>query len=196
MRRYRCVIIFLASTVTLSLVGLLAVLGTSSPQNVLTPRGDGQFFRLTSTLLPQGWGFFTRNPEEARLTVYLPREESGSSDQWAPDKYDAPNPMDVGFGFSRARRNYQSDAVFLRTRVTQTHPEAWERCVVNDDSDISGCVENMRIVDIESTDLDPINSHWCNADSLVLAALEPVPFAYRDLTDARVGTVIKVGITC
>lgn len=93
------------------------------------------------TLVPQGWGFFTRSPREADLEPYVLDEASGD---WA-DVSRAPHSEARNvFGLRRASKAQRIELALVRSGVPK---EAWSDCEGDpfdclDTSEASGPITN------------------------------------------------------
>jgi len=100
------------------LVVVYAIDSSASVNGLRLPLQDR---RAIVSLCPQGWDFFTRDPQEARTDVY--RLEQG---QWRRLDFGASAEPRHAFGFSRSARVLGMETGALRKSVRST-PE-WAEC--------------------------------------------------------------------
>jgi antimicrobial peptide system SdpA family protein len=118
-RRMRWIVRGMDLALGLAWTTLVAVvLVTAAPKNVfeLTPS------RRTAavSLLPQGWGFFTRSPVEESIRAYRERGDGTFSSESQPDFR--------GFPFGGVSRLATIRGIELDGAAAQLLPESWAEC--------------------------------------------------------------------
>ena len=137
---------------------------------------------LAQMILPQGWSFFTRNPREARLHVYL--YDDG---KWVNGSLGANAEPRNGMGASRIAR---SQGVELGLLMSLTDISDWEDC----DLDIQSCLNKISIADtVVSADPHPT---LCN--QVAMFKQELVPWSWRESKE-RISmpiNAVKLFVSC
>ncbi|MDQ3953248.1 MAG: SdpA family antimicrobial peptide system protein [Actinomycetota bacterium] len=136
------------------------------------------------TLVPQGWGFFTRTPREPDLQPFVLDE---ASDEWV-DVSRAPHSEARNFfGLRRASKAQRIELALVRTGVPK---EAWTECRGRP----FDCLDGAETVGpVTNGSVDPT---ICGTVGLV--SQEPVPWAWarsgRDIV--MPSRVARVDVTC
>lgn len=116
------------------------------------------------TLVPQGWGFFTRSPREPDLSPYVLDTASG---EWT-DVSDAPHSEARNvFGLRRASKAQRVELALVRSGVPK---EAWSDC----DGEPFDCLDRAQT-------LGPVTNgspHPTICGTVGLVSQEPVPWAW------------------
>jgi len=150
--------------VLLAIVGgwatiLLSIVAASLPYNPLTL--DLPAERGIRMLMPEGWGFFTRDPREPDITTYV--KSKGS---W----YRSPN-MPIAnaanlFGINRFPR---AQSVELGMLLHDVPAEWWRPCRSN----IDACLQSIPAKPVTNTSPFPVFR-----DTIGLVRQEPIPWAW------------------
>ncbi|QFQ97532.1 SdpA family antimicrobial peptide system protein [Streptomyces phaeolivaceus] len=172
---------------------LWATVGVTSlvvalPGSAVTPPGLDESRRIVGQVWPQGWSFFTKSPRSPVNGAYT--VSSDSSDGAPRSALIGPNssPSNV-FGASRRARAQGPE---LASLTFATPKRAWKKC---DGYTVSDC----EIGDFGSApkirNESPIPT-LCG--KTVLTAEEPVPWAWRKLTESqfRIVQAAEVDIQC
>lgn len=164
-----------------SLVGLYS-LHASLPPNALTlPLEDAV---RVGEVLPQGWGFFTRNPREEDVLPYL----RGADGAWEPQHTAPLASLATWWGISRTGRG---SGIELGMIMNVPAESSWIRCRV--DESAASCLERTRATKtVHNRYPDPA---LCGAVGLV--ALRPVPWAWSDNVDSDIPRrAAQVNVEC
>lgn len=154
----------LVATAVLVVAAWLALAGASIhaalPENALGRSGAATWIRV---VLPQGWGFFTRDPREIDLTVHR-----AGPDGWEPAISWPIAIPDNLFGLSRAGRGQGIEFGGISAQLE------WDdipRCR----GEIADCIDDAGrdIVEVENT-----SSHPTICGDLVVQRRTPVPWAW------------------
>jgi antimicrobial peptide system SdpA family protein len=134
-------------------------------------------------VLPQGWAFFTRDPQEPQTHVYV-RSEDG----WESVPHPAPNAVRSLFGLNRGARLYDHEVGLVMADVP---PTAWVDC---GEVNHLQCLNSLQPVPdlVVENPFEP--AHLCG--TLGLLQQEPIPWAWRDEAERIempvVGVVVEV----
>src|SRR5438094_1471433 len=107
----------IALAIAWSLLVLYAV-HIELPANALDLPFEGSIKPPLQAVVPEGWGFFTRDPREARLLPYV--REAGA---WRAAREGPHGEPREGFGFNRPAR---APGVWLGLLGTSIPAQAWE----------------------------------------------------------------------
>jgi antimicrobial peptide system SdpA family protein len=175
-------------SVTLAVVVVLSamsVVGNRFPSNVLTPLGPEGALKSVSTVFTQGWGFFTRDAREDRVSLAVVAD-----DGWSLLDQDAIVRPEYLFGISRASRAQSIDINEIYQQAAGS--EQWTECAT--DSSLKSCLSGaagIAVVRIAPVVREPI----CSSD-VALVAQTPIPFGYRDLTRVKKSRVLPLKVEC
>lgn len=153
--------------VALAVIGLLlaVTVGASWQSNVFSQTTTkGLKFDL-QVLVPQGWAFFTRSPQEASLVPYKRVNE-----RWVRADTLPQTNAENAFGFSRNQRAQGTELGIL-----SSHVRAYTPC----NSYLSQCLDSPADSTQKMTN-DTNTQHFCG--QIRLMQQEPVKFAYRERT--------------
>ncbi|UAJ79156.1 SdpA family antimicrobial peptide system protein [Leifsonia sp. ZF2019] len=161
---------------------LLAItVGASWQDNVLQPTTTkGVRFDL-QVLVPQGWAFFTRSPQETSYVLY-----ERVSGQWVRADSLPQSESENLFGFSREQRAQGTEVGVLASSVS-----SFTDCA----GYLSECLAKPATRAWEIA--NPTNTqHFCGAIRVVQQ--EPVKFAYRNSApeQVRVKSFADLEVTC
>ncbi|WP_051196437.1 SdpA family antimicrobial peptide system protein [Jonesia quinghaiensis] len=173
---FRVSSIFFVAFVTLTVLVQL-------PTTVLGPVPDDTR-RVWTALYPQGWQFFTKDPDDAEVTVFSVDGEAVTSASAFPNS-DAKNM----FGFKRAQRAQGPEVATLIREV-----EEWTKC----DSIGGDCVLHVALDGEAQSVVNPSDVPTVCGRVIVVMTI-PVPWEYRDLfTGYRIddqAAMLEVGCT-
>lgn len=159
---------FLPTALLLSLIGgVLALYSLDSSAGLNPLELPGQDARAFVALAPQGWDFFTKNPQDER--VHLLRREGG---EWV--EADLPASADPGFafGFIREARAWSVEIGFLMQELPRA--EDWESCSETP----RNCAETTGL----RRSIDNPFDEPLVCGELVLVRQRPVPWAWSDVS--------------
>lgn len=173
--------------VVLAVAGLLGAASVYSalvhllPHNPLTPVRRS----VLSLVIPEGWGFFTRDPRESDLFVYVPGNEPG---QWLFAS-NVPNANWRNlFGLNRASRGQGMEMALLVNAVGR---DDWRH-------DHACGSEHSRCLDSVDSSLpitnDTPNASLCGVVGIVVQ--EPVPWAWSGIDVAMPARVARLNVEC
>lgn len=161
-----------------------AALCAALPTTVLDTTPVDNSRPAISGVIPQGWSFFTRDPQLASLVIYTidPGERiarAGTLPQARPEN--------LG-GLSRNQRSQDTEKALIASSITE-----WSEC---DGRKLEECAAEALRLPAEVVVLDATNPHFCGEHLLVLQAV--VPFAFRHATSAeiQVEQMVLVDIAC
>ncbi|HSP17291.1 MAG TPA: SdpA family antimicrobial peptide system protein [Thermoanaerobaculia bacterium] len=151
--------VLLAGLVVLWSGALLSITVTALPYNPLTlqPRED----RGIKTLMPEGWGFFTRDPREPDLIVFV---QSGQT--WRKLRNMPISSAANSFGIDRFPR---AQSVELAMLLHEVDEDAWRRC----SEAVSTCLRGASPIPIVDRSPRPTLE-----GTLALVRQEPIPWAW------------------
>lgn len=114
-------------------------------------------------MMPEGWGFFSRNPREQDLLIYKKQNSEWKS---------VLNPLTSSenwFGFSRDARSLSVEAAMLLDGVDKSN---WIQC---EDKYFQSCISEKNVSITELTNESP---HPVICDTICMILTEPVPWAW------------------
>lgn len=137
--------------------------------------------QMIRSVLPQGWGFFTRNPREAFPVPY----REGRSGQWAETALSLRSNYLGGFG---RRSRVQDIEMGLLLNASSVE---WAPC----DGDVSACLQ--AIGPMVGTVANPSPSPILCGD-IGFVTREPIPWAwYRSAETVRMPVkILRLNVTC
>ncbi len=166
---------------TVTLVAAAYVFHAALPFNpVRLPGVRGRDIR---TIAPQGWAFFTRDPQEERLLVRVP-DASGNWSSEATTTSSAPRHL---FG---ALRSARAQSLEMNSLLSKVRPEQWTACDEAPDACLSRREERIALVNSDTTPT------LCGAVGFVLQ--RPIPWAWaRRLGDVQIDSkVLLAQVSC
>lgn len=146
----------------LALIVLVAVRGAFPDSAVRGTRSERDLIRF---LLPEGWAFFTRDPQELSVRPYL----RGSHGSWRSMGAADVRGMGLG-GIDRAGRLLELEVATLERQIPKEH---WRRCR----GPVEMCVGKLSDPLIKAQ-LKLRANHLCG--DVALQKVRPVPWAWRD----------------
>ncbi|MEU7165130.1 SdpA family antimicrobial peptide system protein [Streptomyces morookaense] len=173
---------FRAATAVLAAFILLTVF-LSMPGNVLTRSWMGGVKNVFTITAPQGWAFFTKNPQS--LDVYAYRAHEGDYTNVLDTPQVKPSNL---FGLTRKQRAQGPEMAALAAQVT-----AWHPCKA---VDLQVCLRSGFRQPVKAIHNDSPTATLCG--ELVLAQEKPTPWAYRHFTPdtSRILDSVHVNVRC
>lgn len=134
-------------------------------------------------VFPQGWAFFTRDPQEPQTHLYV-----HSVDGWEAASRPAPTAVRSLFGLNRGARLYDHEVGLVMSAIP---PTGWAECDQEDHIRCLGSLEPVPDLVVDNP-FDP--PQLCG--TLGMLQQEPVPWAWREDAEAVqmpvVGAVVEV----
>lgn len=134
-----------------------------------------------SSIMPQGWGFFSKNPRDEQLGLY-PIDNASSEITW-------PN-MAAGNAFGLYRKG-RSQGVELGGVSTELKESDWIKC----DEDLESCKRDAdkKTVTVQNAAPSPL---VCG--EYYITKENPVPWNYSkyDTERTKLTNIVRVNITC
>ena len=149
-------------TASLVALALLTTVAAAFPANVLKPSNSGALI-LVSKLAPQGWAFFTKDPQDVELVAYAPTSHGLNSLQTTPQSR-----VENAWGITRAQRAQGPEIAALSNELT------WMECVPGEVPE--ACV------DTEAT-FEPVLSpvpHPSLCGKVLVVQEKPVAWSFRE----------------
>lgn len=175
---------FTISTVALSALFVLSIY-VVLPKNVLSTPTFEPLRPEISAIWPQGWGFFTKDPDSQNLDAY---QVSGLHDFDSLLVTPQGSPRNL-MGLARSSRAQGPELAIL---VSYLEPEDWTECTTVE----SDCLTTVaRSAAVAITNTSPIPT-VCG--DVLLAQETPTPWAYRSLLPEtfRVAQVAHALVDC
>jgi antimicrobial peptide system SdpA family protein len=164
----------------IAVVVALRVARTALPENAAVP--TSQPLSALHILLPQGWSFFTRDPREERISVFVRRGPLAWTNASSTTIADPRN----AFGLDRTSRAQGLEVSHLVASVPDT---AWTPCRY--DSTI--CLDSVYHSDATANRV--ANPRLCGEVGIVLRP--PVPWAWRHSAGVRMlARVARLTVRC
>ena len=149
-----------------------AALFAALPTTVLDARSFSGDRPVISMLIPQGWSFFTRDPQSPSLVIY----DLGPGDQITrAGTLPQTRPENLG-GLSRNQRSQDTEKSLLARSVTE-----WSTC---EGEDFEACASRALILPADVVVSDATEPNFCGEHLLVLQAV--TPFAFRHATSGEI----------
>ncbi|GAA4145694.1 SdpA family antimicrobial peptide system protein [Leifsonia shinshuensis] len=165
----------------------MSILGNKFPSNVFTPAGPDGATRTMSMVFLQGWGFFTRDAREDRVSVAIMQHGASTWEILDQDSIVQPKYM---FGLSRLSRAESVDINVLYSAIDED--AEWVECPAP--QDLTGCIEPL--VPITRVALSPARPEPLCASSVALVRQTPIPYGYRELTRTKQTRVLALTVDC
>lgn len=139
----------------------------SLPHSVWRSATDPLVVEDMRRVLPQGWAFFTRDPQEPQTHVYV-----HGGDDWEAIPHPAPNAVRSLFGINRSARFYDHEVGMVMAAVPL---DEWVDCGSGDHVQ---CLRSLTPVPdlVVDNSFDP--PQLCG--TLGLVQQEPIPWAWRE----------------
>ncbi|WP_230424016.1 SdpA family antimicrobial peptide system protein [Streptomyces radicis] len=170
-----------------AVIALLALYGIHAqlPQSALRLPGAGQELRAQAPrVFPQGWAFFTKSPRDPSFQIHR-LDETGDVVMASLTPHSSPH---NAFGFDRQSRTQGTEYALL---LAEFPLDAWRDCPT---TEVEACADPSlpaRPV------VNGVPSPTLCGDLFVIA-LEPQPWAWRDLVDDthRAERVLRIDVEC
>jgi antimicrobial peptide system SdpA family protein len=117
-----------------------------------------------SLFIPQGWGFFTRDPREPRFTFFEKRNE-----RWEPISNNVNAHWTNAFGWSR--RSDAEDRKWYRIVEQANRKANWVSCEKK--KNLESCLKKTQPIVVQN---GKATSSWCG--TLGVVSQKPVPWAW------------------
>lgn len=154
------------------------LVGVSFPNNVLSPYFTKNKFKIVA-IIPQGWGFFTRNPREARHEYYYKQ-----ADQWIKDPNLRNGTLRNVYGLDRSGRL----ALLLYGRIEKKIPgSAWITMKDYDFKHFDFKSPSLKTVRIQTKKQAAVNM----PTDIIIVQKEITPWAYRAF-ESNIGLPVSV----
>lgn len=153
------VVLFALPWLILVLYGLQAAL----PTNPLALPAQRELVKVARQLMPEGWSFFTRNPQEADILIFKRRIRGG----WKPEQIRRYAHLKHAFGWSRRPRAQGLELGFITTSLKG---EDWQPCKA-----LADCLHASSPTVITIPNPSPIPTLCGN---LAMVSASPVPWAW------------------
>jgi len=152
-------------TASLAALALLTTVIAAFPANVLKT-ANSETLTVVSSVAPQGWAFFTKDPQDVELVAYRPAASGLESLQATPQSR-----VENAWGISRTQRAQGPELAALSNELT------WTECVSGELTTdcVDEAAEFQRIV-------SPV-PHPSLCGSVVIVQEKPVAWSFRDLVD-------------
>ncbi|WP_226360941.1 SdpA family antimicrobial peptide system protein [Pseudonocardia sp. ICBG1142] len=159
-----------AHCIALSAVLLLALVNAAAtlPASPLFSQAAINVLEPVRSLLPQGWGFFTKNPREPALSIYAQR--SGS---WRVISEGSNASPKRAYGLDRTARTEQYE---IEDLLKQSEKMPWTGCSVGDD--LGSCLTNSDKKHHQPVSLASEHPRFCG--NIALVTTDPVPWAWAN----------------
>ncbi|WP_162621784.1 SdpA family antimicrobial peptide system protein [Microbacterium suaedae] len=151
---------------TLLIVAVIAV--TSLPAQVHTPRSWNGGLAVVQSVVPQGWGFFTRDPREPSVTPYT----EGVNNEWVNAKRGPNVQPQYAFGANREGRLTEFDVEGVVSGAEGT-PE-WVSCGTV--SELDCIAQTLESGPILASNVAGYDLRLC--ERIALIREDPVPLSY------------------
>lgn len=158
-----------AHCIALSAVLLLAMVNAAAilPASPLIPQTAINALEPIRSLLPQGWGFFTKNPREPVLSIYAYR--SGS---WIAISEGSSTSPKRAYGLDRTARTEQYE---IEDLLKQADRIPWTDCSVRD---LGSCLADGYNGHQQPVSLRSEHPRFCG--NIALVTTDPVPWAWAN----------------
>ncbi|PDY26987.1 SdpA family antimicrobial peptide system protein [Bacillus thuringiensis] len=177
MKKYPYLISFSVVTILLTILFTLTLFN-ALPDSPIKKEGKG--VNMAIQFMPQGWGFFSKNPRDETIFVY---ELQGAKQiQW---------PNNTAKNFFGISRNGRSQGIELGIITSNLKKENWTTC----DDGIKGCKKKDEILPIKVKNPTPV-PNVCGP--YIIEMREPVPWAWAKITDGKnyPSKIVKVNVEC
>jgi antimicrobial peptide system SdpA family protein len=174
-------VVLAAALGSLTLVAAGYMFHAALPFNpVEIPGGRSLDVRL---IAPQGWKFFTRDPQEERLFVRTPDGSGG----WSSDTTTMASAPRHLFG---VRRTGRAQPMEMSKILSQVREEQWSACVDDPDACLARAPDPLALANPDSTPT------LCGPVGFVLQ--RPIPWAWaRRLGDVQLDSkVLRAQVSC
>jgi antimicrobial peptide system SdpA family protein len=149
-------------TAALVAVALLCSLVAAYPANVLVSKADSSVLKVVAGIIPQGWAFFTKDPQSAEIVAYRPGADGLTSLQATPQTR-----VENWWGLTRTQRAQGPEIAALSNKAK------WRSCV--DGEPTAQCVDRAAQY-VKVTNGAP---HPTLCGKVVLVQEKPVEWSFR-----------------
>lgn len=178
-RREREVALRVGAVLATAIIAI-RLLSAEIPTNPLGPSPLGRQQLLS--IFPQGWAFFTRDPQEPRVRLY----EQGEGTWHHVEQRNAAWRYLAGLDRSARMRSVELAGIVLRVP-----PASWRTCA----QALRSCANSDSLVEVSVRNSLP-RPHICG--SIILEERPPVPWAWARLRDHTFmkGRIAKLQVAC
>ncbi|MFE4950029.1 SdpA family antimicrobial peptide system protein [Leifsonia sp. NPDC056665] len=177
----------MATTALAGFVATMSILGNKFPSNVFTPSGPEGPTRTMSMVFLQGWGFFTRDAREDRVSIAIKERDDVA---WKILDQDAIVQPKYLFGLSRISRAESVDINVLHSAIDED--AEWAECPSG--RDLAACIDQSRPV--TSVALSPATPEPLCSSDVALVRQTPIPYGYRELTRTKQTRAVALRVDC
>lgn len=152
-------------TTGLIALALLTTVAAAFPANVLKP-SNSTLLTVVSKVAPQGWAFFTKDPQDVELVAYQLTSNELTSLQSTPQSR-----VENAWGITRAQRAQGPEIAALSNALT------WVECVPGELPE--ACVDS-------AAPFEPIMSpvpHPSLCGEIIIVQEKPVAWSFREFVD-------------
>jgi antimicrobial peptide system SdpA family protein len=135
----------------------------------------------------QGWGFFTRDAREDRVSIAIKERDAST---WRMLDQDAIVQPKYLFGLSRVSRAESIDINALYSAIDED--AEWVECPSG--HDLTACIDRLKPV--ARVALSPVTPEPLCSSDLALVRQTPIPYGYRELTRAKQALAVALTIDC
>ncbi|RKQ84561.1 antimicrobial peptide system SdpA family protein [Mycolicibacterium mucogenicum 261Sha1.1M5] len=180
------VMVFALTTLLVGATAVSSFVGNKIPSNVFSPRAvDNPALTISQTFI-QGWGFFTRDAREDRVSIAVSPDGSSWRVQDLQPAFSASN----SYGLSRQSRAESLDLNHLYAAVPLDTD--WKECSRKEST--NACLQNAPVVG--SVDISPASPGLVCSSFVGLLRETPVPYAYKDLTREMKSRAVQIEVEC
>ncbi|MEN2737173.1 SdpA family antimicrobial peptide system protein [Microbacterium sp. X-17] len=183
----RAAFTFISTAALVAVVATMSVVGNKFPSNVFNPTGPEGPVKSVSKVFLQGWGFFTRDAREDRVSIAIKRP--GNS-EWSILDQDAIVQPKYAFGLSRISRAESIDINILYSAIDED--EEWVECLP--EQSMSSCLGTLEPV--AHAAVSPVTREPVCSSRLALVRHTPIPYGYRELTRAKRTQAVSLTVRC
>lgn len=161
-----------------------AALLAALPTTVLDAHSTSGGRPAVSMFVPQGWSFFTRDPQTPSLVIYDvgPENQIGRAETLPQARSE-----NLG-GLSRNQRSQDTEKSLLATSVTK-----WSTC---DDGGFEACASGALALPAETVISGAKWPNFCGEHLLVLEAITPFAFRHATPAETRAQEMAYVDVEC
>ncbi|UFT99138.1 SdpA family antimicrobial peptide system protein [Radiobacillus kanasensis] len=177
MEKKKLIIFFFAFSVFWGFIFLSSVI-TGMGATAVSPTKDSQV--VYSSILPQGWGFFSKDPRAPIMGLYAADEKS-TEILWPTMR------AENIFGLYRKGR---AQGVEMGALFTKIEKGEWSKC---DNSDLDSCKKQANEVEVENIAPSPL---LCG--TYYFTQEKTIPWSYFKYSESetKVTKIVKGDITC
>lgn len=154
------------------------------PTTVLDARGTSGGRSVVSTLVPQGWSFFTRDPQTPSLVIY----EVGPGSQFTTAGTLPQTRGENLGGLSRSQRSEDTEKSLIAMSIRE-----WTAC---DHESFERCAEKALLLPAEKPTPDATVPNFCGEHLLVLQSVTPFAFRHASAAEIQAEQMVRIDIDC